>query len=445
MLIPIIVLGVLLLLNGVFAMSELAVMRSRPSRLRSAAERGSKGAAAALALASDPSRFLSTVQVGITVIGIFSGAFAQEALADDLRGLIGRSAILAPYAEGISLVIVVGAITYFSLVIGELVPKRLAIAHPEAISSLIAPPLRLLSVAAAPLVKVLSLSTELVARAIGARRKTGEDVSEDDVRALMSSAASTGVLDPVEHRLMQRVLRVADLRVASLMVPRSEVVWLDEAMTPDQVRAVVAENPHAYLPVCRGGMDHVVGIVGVKDLLARGGGAGAHLRLRDVMTEPLFVPETMNALHLLEMLQERRVEVAVVVDEYGGTEGFVTLDDVVWAVIGRSPRRRAQEPPRAHAREDGSWLLDGGLSLFETENVLGIPHAAAGEPRAANTVGGLMVELLGRIPGPRDSTSWGGWRLEVMDMDGHRVDAVLATPLPPPDQTPPAPGEDAAI
>ncbi len=428
MLVPLLVLGVLLLLNGVFAMSELAVMRSRPSRLRHAAARGRGGAAAALALAEDPSRFLSTVQVGITLIGIFAGAFGQDALADDVRGVVERVPALAPYGEGIALAVVVGGITYFSLVIGELVPKRLAIAFPEAIASAIAPPLRALSVAAAPLVRVLSVSTDVVARVLGVRRRAHEDVSEEDVRAVVSSAAATGVLDPIENRIVQRVLRVADLRAASLMVPRSEVAWLDEQMSPERVRAAVAEAPYSHLPVCRGGLDQVLGVVRVRDVLTRGTPYGGRTPIRALMQQAAFVPETTNALQLLEMFQRSGLPLALVVDEYGGTEGLVTLDDIVRAIVGGERRAREGEPPRAHRREDGTWLLDGALPVFEAEGVLGIPHTADAAAPAANTVGGLLPELLGRIPSPSDAVVWRGWRLEVADMDGHRVDAVLAAP-----------------
>jgi putative hemolysin len=426
MLMPLAILLILFALNGVFAMAELAMMTSRQGRLQQAANKGDRGAAAALTLAREPTRFLSTVQVGITLIGILAGAFGEKSISGKLREQINEIPSLAPYSEEISLVLVVLFITYFSLVVGELVPKRLALAYPETIASLISRPLSLLSKIAAFPVKVLTLSTEGVLKLLRVKPREGDDISEDDVKALMARAATTGIFDPLEHKLFQRVFRVGDLTVSSLMVPRADVIWIGEDEPIDGIRVLVGTSPHSHFPVCRGSPDHIVGVVHVKDLIAYGLLAGTNFKVTAVAQPPVFVPDTMPALKLLDQFQRTKAHIAFVVDEYGGTQGLITLNDVVRAVIGDIPRRAEASPPGAQRRSDGSWLLDGSLPLHEMVVNLEIEPEAEAELPDVNTVAGLVLAELAHIPIPGEKVTWHGITLEVMDMDGTRIDKVLA-------------------
>lgn len=428
MLIAIAILALLLLLNGIFAMSELAMMTARQSRLQQAAAAGSKGAAAALALAREPTRFLSTVQVGITLIGILAGAFGEKAISTRVEGWVSRVPALEPYSDTIALVIVVLSITYFSLVLGELVPKRLALAFPELIATTIARPLTLISVVGAWPVWVLTVSTEAVLTLLRIKPRKGDDVSQEDVQSLVARAASTGVFTPQEHALFQRTMRVGDLTVHDLMVPRSEIVWIEEATRPDALRVLIGTSPYSHFPVCQGSLDKLVGVVHIKDLIAYGLLAGAEFNVTTVAHRPLFVPESMPALKLLDQFTSSKVHIAFVVDEHGGTLGLLTLNDVVGALVGDMSRRGEQPAPHATRREDGSWLLDGRLRVDEAASTLGLPAAFADNRPDVSTVAGLVLAQLGHIPVEGEHIEWHGWRIEVVDMDGTRIDQLLASP-----------------
>jgi putative hemolysin len=425
----VLVLAGLLLLNAVFAMSELAMMTSRQSRLQHAAHRGSRGAATALGLAREPTRFLSTVQVGITLIGIFAGAFGETAFSDPLREWLRGYPSVAPWADAIALTAVVLLITYFSLVFGELVPKRIALAHPEAIASLIAPPLQFLSVVAALPIRLLSASTDAVLRLLRIRQRTTDDVSEEDVKSLVARAASTGVFDPEEHALFQRAFRIGDLKAKSLMVPRADVVWIDESMELDDVRVLLGTSPYSHFPVCRGSFDELVGVVHIKDLIAYGLLAGREFKVASVAQQPLYVPEMSPALKLLELFQAKRTHIAFVVDEYGALQGIVTLNDVVSALVGDVSRQGEDRPPQATRRADGSWIVDARMPLHDLMPTLGLVVRDDDEElSAAATVAGFVMARIGRIPKTGETVEWNGFRFEVIDMDGQRVDAVLVVP-----------------
>lgn len=425
MIIPLLVLAFLLVLNGFFAMAELAMMTARQSRLQLAASRGSRRAAAALALSREPTRFLSTVQVGITLIGILSGAFGERALSTKVQAWLSGLGVSARYSDNIALGLVVIAITYFSLVLGELVPKGLALAFPEAIATTIARPLTILSRIGAWPVKVLSLSTDFVLRLLRVRARTTEDVSEEDVKALVGKAASTGIFDPLLHNLFQRVFRMGDLTVGALMVPRADIIWIEEKESIDAVRILVGTSPYSHFPICRGSLDKLVGVVHIKDLIAYGLLEGSDFRVTAVAQKPLFVPETMRALKLLDRMQKSKGHIAFVVDEYGGTRGLITLNDVVRAVLGDIARPTEEPPAEARRRDDGSWLIDGSMAMHEMIAALEIPSDS--ELPDANTVAGLVLTQLGHIPVAGEKTTWHGFTLEVVDMDGTRIDKVLAT------------------
>lgn len=432
MLTAVLVLIVLLLLNGVFAMSELALMTSRPSRLAERSRRGDRGAAAAIKLAANPTRFLSTVQIGITLIGILAGAYGEKAISGHVREFVARWPALEPHSAVIALVVVVLTITFFTLVLGELVPKRLALAFPERMSSLIAPALLVLSKLAVVPAWVLTVSTDLVLRLMRVKKHgLNDDVSEEDVASLVNRAATLGVLTKQEHALVRRAMQTDDLTASDLMTPRQEIVWLREGMNAAAVRERVVGSPHNQFPVFEASVDDVVGFVSIKTLILRGymdGSGEGVLSLGRIASRPLFVPETCPALVLLERFREADRSVAIVVDEYGGTSGLVTVTDVVRSIVGDLSPADVMARPRAIRREDGSWLIDGRMPVDDAAATLGVRAEAVEEAPEARTVAGLVVALLGHIPTPSESVRWAGWRIEVMDMDGTRVDQVLATP-----------------
>lgn len=425
MTVALLVLAALLALNGILAASELAVMTSRQSRLQGMAKRGSRRASQVIELAKDPTRFLSTVQVGITAVAIIAGAYGERQFALPLQAWLEEFGLQAKYAAPTAFAAVVVVLTYVSLVLGELVPKRVAIAYPERLSMLIAPLLRGLSWLAAPMVKVLSASTHAIVRLIGVRPQT-DDVSEEDVKALVARAASTGVFDPLEYKLFERAMRAGDLTVRSLMVPRTQVTWIEEDMSAEDVRVLIGTAPFSHFPVCRHGMDHLTGVVHVKDLISYGLLAGADFRVGAVAQKPLFVPESMPALKLLDQFQRSRTRIAFVVDEHGTIEGLVTANDLVQAIVGDLSRHGEEESPRAVRREDGSYLLDGRLPLEEVLATLDLSADEADDLPSVATAGGLVTALIGDLPHTGQRVRWRGWTLEVVDLDGQRVDQVLA-------------------
>jgi putative hemolysin len=427
MLISILILAILLILNGILAMSELAMMTSRQSRLQQSARAGSKGAATAVALAREPTRFLSTVQVGITLIGILAGAFGENSLSDELEPLVSQIPIVEPYADTISLVIVVLLITYFSLVVGELVPKRIALAYPELVASTISRPLNILSIVAAWPVKILTVSTEILLKLLRIRPKVGDDVSEDDVRAVIARAAGTGIFTPQELKLFQRTMRAGDLVVRDLMVSRSDIVWIDENEPIDAVRVLVGTSPHSHFPVCRGDIDSLVGVVHVKDLIAYGLIAGRDFKVTAVAHKPHFVPETMPALRLLDQFHTIHNHIAFVVDEFGGTLGMLTLNDVTRAIVGDVSRKGEAAGSTMSRRDEHSWLVDGRLPLHELVIGLELSTEIENQLPDVSTVAGLVTAELGHIPKEGESFLWQGYAIEIVDMDGVRIDKLLIT------------------
>lgn len=433
MIVTLSILAVLLLLNAVLAASELAMMTSRPSRLQAMSDAGHRGARKALALAREPTRFLSTVQVGITLVAILQGAYGERELVGHVAGWVGQVPVLAKHSEGISLGLVVLGLTYAMLVFGELIPKRIALAHPESVAAVIAPALSAVSWVAAGPIWVLTSSTERLLGAFGIRARRDE-VNEEDVRAIVARAASTGVFDPMEHRIFERALRVGDMTARSLMVPRGSITWIDAGMPAEDVRVLIGTAPFSHFPVCEGSIDRLQGVVHVKDLISYGLLAGAEFKVSAVMQAPLYVPDSMPALKLLQVFQANRTRIAFVVDEHGGLEGLVTANDVVQALLGDLSRGGEDELPGAVRRDDGSWLIDGRLPIPEVLAALGIDAAAAEDLPDVATAAGLVTALLGDLPAVGDRVSWHGWGFEVADLDGRRVDKLLVSPAPPPGQ-----------
>ena len=416
----------LTVLNGIFAMSETAMVSARRARLRENAEGGDRGARAALGLAEDPNRFLSTVQIGISLIGVLAGAFGGAALAGPLAEDLRAVPVVAPYAEPVAFALVVGSITYLSLIVGELVPKRLALGAPETVASLVARPMGFLSTLASPVVWFLGASTNAVLRLIRVSPSAETPVSEQEVEILLEEGARAGVFEEEERDLARRALRLDDRPVRELMTPRPRIVWLDADDHPEEHRLVITESRHSWFPVARGDLDGLLGLASIKDPWARGGDAG----LLDSLTRPPFVPEGAPATRALEVFKQSGITVAVVVDERGNVEGLVTPTDVLEALVGAAAD--ADEPtgktPAIVARPDGSLLVDGLLAVDELKERLGLSGLPREDEGDYQTVGGMVMTALERVPEESDGFGWEGWRFEVVDMDGNRVDKVLATP-----------------
>lgn len=425
MLLALAILLFLLLLNGLFAMAELAMMTSRQTRLAQAAVKGSKGAAAAISLSREPTRFLSTVQLFITLIGVLLGAFGEKQLSGYLEGWVSRYSPVAPLADEISLVLVVLGITYVSLVLGELVPKRIALAAPEAVAATIARPLALLSRIAAWPIRLLSASTDGMLALLHIKSRLGDDVSEDDVRALVARAATTGVFTPQEHKLFQRIFRIGDLCAGDVMVPRGDVIYMEQDTPIDDVRVLVGTSPHSHFPICDGGLDKIIGVVHIKDLVSYGLLASTSFKVTDVAHPPLYIPEATPCLALLEKFQQSKTHIAIIVDEYGGTQGLLTLNDLLRPLVGDISRRGEDTRPTALRRDDGSWLIDGRLPLHDLITLLGLPSQAEAQLPDVSTTAGLTLHVIGHIPHEGEHASWLGFRFEVVDMDGTRIDKLL--------------------
>jgi putative hemolysin len=417
----------LILLNGLLALSELAIVGSKRLRLTRLAAEGSAGAASALSLAAEPTRFLSTVQVGITAIGILNGAIGEATLTRPVRAALEGVPITAPYAEPLSLAAVVVGITYLSLILGELVPKRLALTDPERIATLISRPMRLLARLGTPVVWLLSVSTDGVLRLVRARKVARTDVTIEEIRVLIEQGGAQGVLEPGEQLMMTNVLNLDQRRVSSVLTPRADVVFLDLRQPVEWNLSMLRERPHAVMPLCEGGLQRVIGFVRAKRVLEQVLG-GRTLDLRTLAEPALFVPEAATVMSLLEEFRRSRLSVALVVDEFGAVEGIVSVSDVMASIVGDAPDfgRSDQVVIR---REDGSWLLDGGLDIETVARALE-DDSLAEEAERFNyrTLGGLAMVALERVPRTGDTFERRGHRFEVVDMDGNRVDRILATP-----------------
>ncbi len=423
----------LVLLNGVFAMSELAVVSSRKSRLQSLARRGVRGARTALALSEDPTAFLSTVQIGITLVGILAGAFSGVALGEEVADWLARFGAIAPYAEPIAIGTIVVAITYVTLIVGELVPKRIALRRPERIAVVIAPPMQMLSRIASPLVFVLKHSTEGVMRLLRLGGGQEAPVTEEEVRMLIAEGTRAGVFLATEREMIEGVLRLADRRVRAIMTPRQEVVWLDVTASPEEIVQTISEHHAWRYPVCRETIDNPIGVLDVRDLaeaLLKGQG----VRLADLIVPPLVVPEGIYVLNLLDLFRTEGAQMAIVIDEYGATEGIVTLADILEAITGELPERGEEPDVELVRRSDGSWLVDGAYPIDEFEDRLRLRGLR--DDGDFDTVAGYALHRLERVPKVGDSFTTPHGRFEILDMDGNRIDKVLFVPNP--DPPPPA-------
>lgn len=419
---------VLLLANGIFSMTELAVVSARKARLRQRADQGDAGARAALELAESPNTFLSTVQVGITLVGVLAAAFSGATLTEKLAGPLKEVVWLAAYADKVAFTIVVTGLTYFTLVIGELVPKRLGLGNPEGIACALAGPMRWLSNLVAPLVTVLSWSTDALLALFRIKPAPEAGVTEEEVRLMVREGMRAGVFYQHESEMVDSVLALDRVPVRDLMTPRAKIIWINVNDSHESVWHKIVVSGHTTFPVYEGNRDHVLGVVSVKAIYANlAGGVPAHVR--DLMVPPLIVPAKQSASGLLEKFKQCGKHVALVVDEFGGIIGLVSLHDIMEAIIGELPTLDERARPRAVRRDDGSWLVDGMMPTAEFERVVADFRLHAGPERDYQTFGGFVLKHLGRVPEEGVTFQHQGYHVEVIDMDGHRVDKVLLMPV----------------
>lgn len=427
----ILVILLLMIANGLFSMSEMAIVSARRARLQELVEQGDAKARVALDLANSPNRFLSTVQVGISLIGILTGAFGGATLAKSLAPYLAMIPALKQSSEPVAFGIVVLLITYLSLIIGELVPKRLALNSPERIAISVAMPMRWIAMVTGPVVHLLSLSTEAVLKLLRVDMMSGEPlVTEEEIKVLVRQGTEAGMFEEAEQDMVERVFRLGDQQASSLMTPRLDIIWLDLNDSAEINRRKMSESRHSRFPVCQDTLDNVLGVAHVTDVLTRSL-SGQPFDLASVLRQPLFIPESTQALKILELFKQSGTHIAMIVDEYGVIQGVVTLNDVMEVIIGDIPF--ADQPHEADVvqREDGSWLLDGMLTIDEIKDLFELDELPGEERGNYQTLGGLIITQLGHIPKSSDYFEWEGFRFEVMDMDGNRVDKVLVIPPKP--------------
>lgn len=429
----------LILLNGAFAMSEIALVTARRGRLARLSEDGDGAATIAIKLHDEPTRFLSTIQIGITSIGILNGIVGEAVLAAPLAIWLQALGIAVETSSIVSTALVVVVITYISIVVGELVPKRIAQFNPEGIARMVARPMQLLSLLTRPFVRLLMLSTDSILSLMGQRKQDGQGVTEEEIHAMLEEGSETGVIEQQEHDMVRNVFRLDDRQIGSLMIPRADIVYLDVDRPLQESLDHVTDSEHSRFPVCRGGLHEVLGIINAKQLLRKTLKGGV-TDLATQLQPAVFVPETLTGMDLLDHFRASGVQMVMVVDEYGEVQGLVTLQDVLEAVTGEF-KPRNQEDAWAVQREDGSWLLDGLIPVPELKDKLELKAVPEEDKGRYHTLSGLMMWLLGRLPQTGDVGTWEDWRLEVVDLDGKRVDKVLASRLPDAAESTPSPGD----
>ncbi len=426
----ILIIFLLLVANGIFAMAEIAIVSARKVRLQRLANEGNLRARAALELANNPSLFFSTVQVGITLVGVLAGAFGGVTLGRKLGGYLDTFALLASYGETVGIAVVVLLVTYFSLIIGELVPKRLAHSHAEQIALLVAAPMSALSKIASPVVGLLMVSTEAVVRSLNIKSSAEPSITEEEIKVLIEQGTQIGIFEEVEQDMIEEVLNLDDRRVNLVMTPRPQIIWLDINASSDEIRHKITQSHHSRFPVADDGLDNLLGIMYVKDLLAQSM-ASQPFDLQALLRPALFVPETISVLKVLELFKQERSHLALVTDEYGGIEGLVTSDDILDSIVGDIPTVGSQAEPLVVQREDGSWLLDGLLRIDDLKEIFDLHQLPGEEQNSYQTLAGFVISQVGHIPTVGQHFEWSQLRFEVVDMDGRRVDKVLVMPAQP--------------
>ncbi len=422
----------LIIANGIFAMSEIAIISARKAKLKQLVNEGNINAKIALELANSPNRFLSTIQIGITLIGIFAGALGGATVAEELKIFIQSVPmldILIPYSGSISMVIVVLGITYISLVIGELVPKRLAMHNTEKIACMVANPMRTMSLIVSPAVNLLSSSTDIIFKIVGIKLVKESSISEDEIKILIDEGIKTGTFEIAERDMIEHIFRLSDQRVSALLTPRNDIVFLDIDDSPEQIKRKMVDSGLSRFPLCQNGLDNILGIIQVKDILSKDILCN-DLPCKDMIEEikkslrkPLFVPESTHVLRVLELFKQSGIHMALIVDEYGSVQGLITLNDILEEIVGDIPTAEELADPEAIKREDGSWLLGGMLSIDKFKEIFHI-NKLPGEGNY-HTLAGFVLSQMGKIPSAGNYFEWSGLRFEVVDMDKNRIDKIL--------------------
>jgi putative hemolysin len=428
------ILILLVLVNGVFALAEMAIVSSRRPRLEGMAERGSRGARTALRMLDDPAKLLSTVQIGITLANLIAGAYGATALADDLAPVLQETApALTPYAPAIAFSLVIAFTTVLSLILGELVPKRAALAAPEQLAALMAPFMSLVATIASPVVWLLGAVTDRIVRLLGLGGGGGQDVTEEELQSMLNAGAREGVIDEQERDMIEGVMRLADRSVKAVMTPRTDMVWIDSTAPREDILQAITRSGHSRYPVAKGSVDDIVGVVQTKDLLTYLAQTG-RIDIETVMHPATFVPETAPVLRLLETMRSKPVRMLFVADEYGGLLGLVTDADILEAIAGEAALDVDEGRSPAVRRDDGSWLIDGMTPIDELQQLVGARGLP--EPEGYSTVAGLVMHLLRAVPREGDKVEHPPLSIEVVDMDGRRIDKVLVKVLQPVDDDP---------
>jgi putative hemolysin len=428
MLLEIIILILLLLTSGIFSMSEMAVVSARKSLLRQRAEEGDVGASTALSLAKEPTRFLSSMQIGITLISTLAGAFGGATLAREMSLQLQNHPYLGQYSDMVSVGAVVLAITYLNLLLAELVPKRLALSNPERVSSMLAAPMRAFSRMASPAISLLSISTDAIINILGVKSYSEPLVTEEEIRIMIDQGTTAGVFEEAEQDIVERVFRLGDRRAGAIMTPRTDIVWLDINDTAADIQRKITSGTFSLFPVCKGRLDNIIGMVQAKDLLSCTM-KDQRVDLRSALLPPLIIPESMRALKILEKFKQTGIHLAMVIDEYGAVQGVVALSDIMEAIVGDIPHIEELAEPEIMQREDGSWLVDGSVAIEEFKEALALESLPEEENGLYQTVGGFVMMHLEKVPSTGDHFEWGGYRFEVVDMDEKRVDKLLVAPL----------------
>lgn len=412
----------LFILNGLFSMSEIALVSARKARLEAQANKGNKAAKDALDLANNPDTFLSTVQIGITLIGIFTGIYSGEKLTDDFTAFLNQYPVLAPYSKGLATTLIVIVVTYFSLILGELVPKRLGMARPEAIAKRMAKPMRVISIITYPFIWLLSKSSTIFVRLFRIKASDNQ-VTEEEIKAIISEGTEHGAIEEAEQEIIERVFHLGDRNITSLMTHRSDIIWFDLEDTEARIREKIIADPHSIYPICDSEIDNIKGMVSIKDLYV----ANDFTQFKELMKPALFVPENNTAYQVMEKFKESKQHSCFIVDEYGSVQGMITLNDILEAIVGDLPETDIEDYDIVE-REDGSFLVDAQIPFYNFLNRFDKTEWLSEEDQEYDTLAGCILHELERIPQTGDKLEWRDFTFEIMDMDGHRIDKVLVTP-----------------
>ncbi len=418
----ILILAGLIILNGLFSMSEIALVSARKTRLETQANKGDAKAREALDLSNHPDKFLSTVQIGITLIGIMTGLYSGENLKDDFIVFFNKYPSIAPYSSGLATTLVVIIITYFSLVFGELVPKRIGLSRPEGIAKTMAKPMHWISVITYPFIWLLTKSTLLIIRLF--KIKSDEShVTEEEIKAIISEGTEQGTIEEAEQEIIERVFHLGDRNITSLMTHRSDIVWFDINDTEEKIREKIMDDPHSVYPICDGMIDNIKGVISIKDIYV----TDDHTKFGQMMKPALFVPENNSAYQVMEKFKESQIHSCFIVDEYGSLQGMITINDIMEAIIGGIPQTD-EEDYEIIKRDDGSYLVDAQIPFYDFLTNFEKTEWLTEEEMQFDTLAGCILDELERIPRTGDTLQWKGFKIEIIDMDGHRIDKVLVTP-----------------